>query len=379
MTDLGPNAGLIGTPGSRSQLQTPCLVLDVARLKANIATAAAHAKAKGVALRPHGKSHKCSAIAALQIAAGARGICVATVGEAEALARAGAGDMLITSNFAQPGKIARAVALQASGCRLGLVADDPGVVDAIAAAASKANVKFDVLVDVDLGRKRNGVINAQQALAVAARIAANPHLTLAGLQAYASLISHTPRHDERQSASLKSAEEIKTIKSALEAAGHTIGIVSGGSTGTLYIDPEMGCYSELQAGSYVFNDVEYMGVDLDGRHGAKFAPALFVAVSVIGRNVAGRVTCDGGNKHFSAKGTLPAFAHAPVEGAVYRPDSDEHGIIELPAGAAQPAMGTGFELIVPHCDPTVNLYDAYHVVDGGTLVDIWPIEGRGAF
>ena len=102
-------------------------------------------------------------------------------------------------------------------------------------------------------------------------------------------------------------------------------------------------------------------------------------VSVIGGNWPGRVTCDGGNKHFSAKGTLPAFVREPVPGAVYRPDSDEHGIVELPVGADPPPLGASFELVVPHCDPTVNLYDHYHVVEGDTLIDIWPIEARGAF
>lgn len=374
---LGPNAALIGTPGSRHALATPCLVLDVARLDANIATAAAHAKAAGLALRPHGKSHKCSQIARRQMAAGAPGICAATVGEAECFARAGITDILITSDFAQPGKIARIAALANSGCHLSIVADDPGVVDAMAKAA--AGIRLPVHIDVDLGRKRAGVTSPAQALAVAARIAANPNLALAGLQTYASLISHTPSHADRLSQSNESRSLIETMRSVLQAAGHHVATITGGSTGTLYIDPMLGCYTELQAGSYVFNDVEYMAVDLDGHHGALFAPSLFVAVSVICRNAPGRVACDGGNKHFSASATRPAFERPPVAGATYRPDSDEHGIIELPAGAAQPALGTAFELIVPHCDPTVNLYDYYHVVDGDMLIDIWPIEARGAF
>jgi D-serine deaminase-like pyridoxal phosphate-dependent protein len=165
----------------------------------------------------------------------------------------------------------------------------------------------------------------------------------------------------------------------LAQAGHEVKRVTGGSTGTLFMDPGLHCYTELQCGSYVFNDVEYAGIDLDGRPSTPFEPCLFVKVTVIGRNNAGRVTCDGGNKHFSAKGTLPAFRQSPVAGAIYRPDSDEHGIIELPDGVEQPALGRSFELIVPHCDPTVNLYDHFHVVEGDRLVDIWPIEARGAF
>lgn len=376
---LGPNVDLIGQPGSRSLLSTPCLVLDRRALEGNVASAAAYAASRKMALRPHAKSHKCSRIAALQIEAGAVGICAATVGEAEALGGAGIGNILVTSNLSQRSKMERLARLAASGCTVTAVVDDPEMTGQLGAVAQAQGVVLDVLVDVDLGRHRNGVTSVEQALGVAARIAANPALRFKGLQAYASHISHVEGFAERTAAAQKSVAEILEIRAALTAAGHVVSCISGGSTGTLHIDAEMDCYTELQCGSYVFNDVEYRSIDLDGRNSDLFAPALFVRVSVIGRNVAGRVTCDGGNKQFSAKGTLPGFLVPPVPGAVYRPDSDEHGIIELPAYAVQPALGTGFELIVPHCDPTLNLYDHLHVVDGDTLVDIWPIEGRGAF
>jgi 3-hydroxy-D-aspartate aldolase len=381
---LGPNAALIGKPGSRERLATPCLVLDRVALARNIATAAAFSREHHIKLRPHAKSHKCAAIATLQMKAGAVGLCVATVGEAEAFARAGITDLLITSSFSQPNKFARAIALAAQGHHITLVADDPATVDQIAAYAARQNVVIDVLVDVDLGRHRNGVISAGQAVAVAQRIEASPALRLAGIQAYASHISHLPTYAERLAASQGCARFIEEIRAALAAAGFPLTHVTGGSTGTLFMDPSLNCYSELQCGSYVFNDAEYRALDLDNDKthidaASPFAASLFVKVSVIGRNVPGRVTCDGGNKHFSAKGTLPVFAKPPVEGAVYRPDSDEHGIIELPQSAAQPALGSQFELIVPHCDPTVNLYNHFHVVEGDQLVDIWPIEARGAF
>ena len=376
---LGPNANLIGQPGGRSQLATPCLVLDSAALRRNIETAAAVAAERGIHVRPHAKSHKCSRVAKLQLAAGANGICVATVGEAEAMAAAGIRDILITSTLSQPSKMRRAASLAKSGVAVTMIADDPGLVDQLQALSAEAGARLDVLVDVDLGRKRNGVATIEQARAVAARIAASSALTMKGVQAYASHISHIETFAERDAAARQSAATITSIRSALEADGHTISCVSGGSTGTLLIDSELHCYTELQCGSYVFNDVEYRSIDLDGRRSEVFAPSLFVRVSVIGRNVKGRVTCDGGNKHFSAKGTLPGFLNPPVSGALYRPDSDEHGIIELPESAAQPALGSGWELIVPHCDPTLNLYDHLHVVAGDTLTAIWPIEARGAF
>ncbi len=380
MTTTSPNAALIGQQGSREVLATPCLVLDLPAARGNIAKAQAFCRTNGIKLRPHAKSHKSAALGALQIEAGANGLCVATVGEAEALAAKGLRDLLITSDFTQANKIARAIKLASDGCKITIVADDPDMVDRIADAAQQAGVVLDTLLDVDLGRHRNGIISAPQALAVAGRIAAHASLRLAGMQAYASHISHVETYADRLKVSQDCAAFIKEIVAALASAGHRIEHVTGGSTGTLFMDPGLHCYTELQCGSYVFNDVEYSNIELEQETKAMpFEPSLFVKVSVIDRNYPGRVACDGGNKHFSAKGTLPAFRQAPVEGAVYRPDSDEHGIIDLPEGAQQPALGTSFELIVPHCDPTVNLYDHFHVVEGDKLVDIWPIEARGAF
>lgn len=377
--DLGPNSHLVGKPDSREKLSTPCLVLDRGALERNIAAAAKFCAAKGIALRPHAKTHKCGAIAKMQLAAGSSGICVATVGEAEALWAAGIGDILVTSDITQAVKMARAVAMAKAGCRLTLVADDPAVARRMGEAALSGGVVIPVHVDVDLGRHRNGVTEPAAAVSVANAIAGSAGLRLAGMQAYASHISHVDGFAARRAASVACAQQIAAIRQALEAAGHTIATVTGGSTGTLFMDPGLDCYSELQCGSYVVSDVEYDGIDIDGAQGHPFEPALYVRVSVIGRNYPGRVSCDGGNKHFSAKGTLPAFRESPVAGAVYRPDSDEHGIIELPAGAEQPALGRAFELMVPHCDPTINLYNHFHVVDGGTLIDIWKIDARGAF
>jgi D-serine deaminase-like pyridoxal phosphate-dependent protein len=377
-TSLGPNARLLAIPGSRGALNTPCLVLDIDRLKHNIRRAATYCKERAIALRPHAKTHKCARIARLQIEAGAIGICVATIGEAEAMAAHGISDILVTSAITQQGKIERAIAL-AKSIHLTIVADDADVARRIGRAATQSGVEFPVLIDVDLGRHRNGIANSEQALDVAAAICASPALRLAGMQAYASHISHVESFAERKAASLACAKTIAGLKAALGAAGHRIDVVSGGSTGTLHIDPDLCCYTEMQCGSYVFSDAEYGSIDLTGAATSPFEACLFVRVSVIGRNWPGRVTCDGGNKHFSAKGTLPVFVAAPAQGAIYRPDSDEHGIIELPTDAAKPALGTSFELVVPHCDPTVNLYDYYHVVEGDTLIDIWPIEARGAF
>jgi len=376
---LGPNEILIGQPDSRTQLATPCLVLERSALFKNIEAAAAFCREKGIALRPHAKSHKSAEIAKLQVAAGSAGVCVATVGEAEAMAEGGITDLLITSDFTQPNKMRRAAALVKQGCKLSIVADDPDMVVALGKVAEEVGIVFDVLLDVDLGRHRNGITTLPQAIAVAEKIVASRSLHFGGIQAYASHISHLETYKARKDASDECARFIAEVRAAVEGLGLKVERVTGGSTGTLFMDPGLFCYTELQCGSYVFNDVEYRSIDIDGKGASPFEPSLFVMVSVLCRNTPGRVACDGGNKHFSAKGTLPGFYKNAIPGAVYRPDSDEHGIIELPDGAVQPALGTSFDLIVPHCDPTVNLYNQFHLVDGDRLIAIWPIEARGAF
>ena len=183
------------------------------------------------------------------MAAGANGICVATVGEAEAMAAAGIRDILITSTLSQPSKMRRATSLAKSGVAVTMIADDPGLVDQLQALSAEASARLDVLVDVDLGRKRNGVTTIEQARSVAMRIASSPALTMKGVQAYASHISHIETFAERDAAARQSAATITSIRSALEADGHAISCVSGGSTGTLLIDFALHCYSELQCGS----------------------------------------------------------------------------------------------------------------------------------
>ncbi|MCB1519955.1 MAG: DSD1 family PLP-dependent enzyme [Hyphomicrobiaceae bacterium] len=381
MHEQGPNASLIGQPQARQALATPCLVLELNALARNLVRTADTVRASGMVLRPHAKTHKCASLARLQMELGSDGIAVATVGEAECFAAAGIEDILITSTFFQPAKIKRVLDLAAaSGQRISIVVDDPDAVAAIGQATSARRQRLDVLIDVDLGRHRAGVRDEAQAVALAADIANFPYLRLTGIQAYAGHLSHVANFSERRDLCIAAAQFTSRVRQALEAAGHTIGIVTGISTGSLFIDAALGVYTEAQCGSYVGSDVEYDSIDLDGTGQQAFEPALFLRTSVIDRNWPGRVTVDAGYKHFSAKSTLPRLVPSEaLRGARYKPDSDEHGFIELPPGVAQPPLGTSFECLVPHCDPTLNLYNQLHVVDGDRLVDIWLIEARGAF
>src|SRR3569623_1503148 len=166
------HAHLIGQPGSRDQLNTPALIVDLEALDANIAAMAAWAREAGVALRPHAKTHKSAEIGKRQIAAGAVGLCCAKLGAADALAAEGIATILLTSPVVTPQAIARLDALHHNNPNLALVADQPAAVAALAAANNGRPIR--VMVDVDPGIHRTGVASAAGAVALARQIAAAP-------------------------------------------------------------------------------------------------------------------------------------------------------------------------------------------------------------
>jgi D-serine deaminase-like pyridoxal phosphate-dependent protein len=376
--NLGPNAALIGVPGSRRALDTPALLIDADALARNIAAMAVHARAAGVALRPHAKTHKSARIAEMQVAAGALGICCATVGEAEAMVAGGVPGVHITSPQVTPAKIARFTALNARAARgLSVVVDHPENLAALDRAAVAAQRPFDVLVDFSAGHHRTGCTDEQALAALVHACTAAEGLVFRGIQSYSGNLQHIAVRAERRANALAQLERLGGIVDRLRDAGIDVPIVSGAGTGTFDLDPEARVFTELQVGSYVFMDVDYLRALKDGRNAPPFETALFVATAVVSVNAPGYVTTDGGLKCFATDGPAPEPASGAPPGSRYEFFGDEHGRLVLPAGAPRPGLGDMVECVTPHCDPTVNLHDFYHVVRGDTLVDIWPVDARG--
>ncbi len=378
MSEFGPDAHLIGRPGSRARLTTPALVIDLEALQRNIQSMAEYCRGAGVALRPHAKTHKSVRIARMQIEAGAVGICAATLGEAEVLAAGGIANLLITSPVVAAAKIERLMALNAAADGLMVVADRVDGVDALARAAGASGKALTVLVDFDVGLHRTGAPDADTAGALARRIAASNALDFGGVQAYAGHLQHVEDYAARQEQAAAQCARVVDLKEALDAADLRPPVTSGAGTGTHDIDARLGAFTEMQAGSYVFTDVQYNAVTLRPAEARPFEGALFVQTTVVSTNAEGFVTTDAGLKRFATDGPLPAVTAGAPAGATYRFMGDEHGAVAFAeAGQSLPA-GAVVECLTPHCDPTVNLYDAYHVVRGDTLVDIWPVDARGA-
>jgi D-serine deaminase-like pyridoxal phosphate-dependent protein len=372
-----PNERFIGVKGGRGQLNTPALLLDIDALDRNIATMAEHARKAGIQLRPHTKGGKSVAIARRQIAAGAVGICCATLGEAEVMAAAGINDILLTSPVVTPAMVERLVALNTRSSGLIVIADNPANVDALAAAVTRADQSLALLVEFDVGQGRTGTTSIEAAAALASRIKGSGPLRYLGVQAYYGHLQHIDSFTERKAAAETQMERIRALLHHLRREGAPAKIVSGGGTGTFDIDPAGHVFTEVQAGSYPFMDREYLEIAMTGGRGPAFVAALFVQATVISANRPGFAVVNAGYKSFATEGGMPLVISPKLANPVYKLMGDEHGGITYGTEGDSLKVGDTVEFIPPHCDPTINLYDRYHCVRGDTLAGIWPVDARG--
>ena len=371
------NASLIGQPRSAAALATPALVIELKAFERNLIAMQEHCNRVALKLRPHAKTHKSAEIARRQIDAGAVGQCCAKLGEAEALADGGIDGLLVTSPVVTAQAFARVAKLNSKLSDFMIVADSVTCVEGYVQAGRASGRKLKVLVDVDVGLHRTGIAPGQPALELARRIAAAPELEFVGLQGYAGQLQHVPGFEERRSQSLAALKLLGDTRDVIIAAGIACPIVSGGGTGTFNIDAEARVFTELQAGSYIFMDKQYGEVRIANAAPLPFESSLFVQTTVISASMPGLATTDAGLKSFATEAGAPLIFRGAPEGASYFFFGDEQGGVMLGGADKHLPLGSALLCAAPHCDPTVNLHDAYHVVDGDRLVAIWPVDARG--
>lgn len=368
---------LIGQAGGRSRINTPALIIDEAALDRNISKMAGFAKAAGVKLRPHSKTHKSVDIARKQLAAGAVGLCCAKIGEAEVMQAGGVSGLLITSPVSAQPAILRLAALAAKASDVMVVLDHVDGATRLNAALGEAEASLDVLIDIDPGIARTGVTSPEKAVELAQAIEALPNLRWRGVQFYCGSQQHIEDFAERRAAMEERTKLLESHLGALRGAGFAAEIISGSGTGTHQIDQALGLFTEWQVGSYVFMDRQYQDCDLAGDGASLFETSLFVDASVVSANHIGLVTIDAGYKALSTDGGLPTVCVGGPVTAHFAFMGDEHGALIAHDIAANLPAGSRLSLMVPHCDPTVNLYDHYHIVSGEELTAIWPVSARG--
>jgi D-serine deaminase-like pyridoxal phosphate-dependent protein len=351
------------------ELDTPALLLDLAAFERNVAKMAAFFADKPARIRPHSKSHKCPQIALRQLEAGAIGITCAKISEAEVMAGAGVRDILVANEVVGRVKIDRATDL-AGRCDLMVAVDDADNVRQLSEACRAKGVTLRVLVEVDAGMARCGVLPGEPALNLARRVARAPGLTLAGLMAYEGHLVMVEDLDERADKVRAAFEPLEQTVALLKRDGLPVEIVSSGGTGTYHITGTLPFVTEIQCGSYVLMDAKYRTIQPD------FESSLTVLSTVVSRPVPDRIVVDAGLKSMTIEFGWPLPLDG--EGVSVRHLSEEHGNLDLAEGGRFDGKpGDRFRFMPSHCCTTVNLHDAFYVIQDEKLVDIWPIAARG--
>ncbi len=357
---------MIGAP--IAALDTPRLLVDLDVLERNVGRMMASVARHGVSWRPHTKGIKVPAVAHKLIRAGAIGVTCAKLGEAEVMAAAGIGSILIANQIVGAEKIERLVHLQHHAEVIACV-DSAGNIAEIAAAALRAGVEQPVLIEVDTGMNRCGVSPGAETVAMARLVAATPGLRLRGVMGWEGHLAGMPAGEQKRAATAAAVGLLTASADACRAAGFPIDIVSCGGTGTHPITAGLPGVTEIQAGGAIFHDLTYASWGLDHEF------ALTVLATVISRPTPTRVVVDIGKKTMSSDQTAPRPRDLADASALRL--SAEHGQFELAAAADTPTVGDRLHLIVGYGDTTVHLHETLVGTRNGRVEIVWPLLGRG--
>ena len=327
-------------------LDTPALYVDLDVLERNIARMQEQCRAWGVALRPHVKTHKIPEIAQMQLDAGAIGITVAKVGEAEVLP---GDDVLVAYPLLKP-KLPRLRAL-AKRRHVKVAVDSVDVARDLQGIAT--------LVDIDVGVGRTGAQSPQEAVQIAQACS-----DFQGIFYWPSWL------DE---AGFRAAcVKIDAVLAALNAEGFEAKIVSGGSTPGAAKTPLIPQTTEIRPGTYVFYDASSLAAKVC----VEADCALRVLTTVVSTAVPGQCVIDAGSKTFSSDQTfgVGTYGHFPGRSWTMRKMNEEHGYVEIDG---KPRVGEKVWVVPSHCCATVNLHDEIWYGRGGRVEESWRVAARG--
>ncbi len=348
-----------------SQLDTPALFVDIQAMQRNMDRIDQVLAGTPMRLYPHYKSHKCPAIAKLQMQRGAGGITCAKLGEAMDLCDAGITDIVIANQVVQTEKLPRLAQL-AQKCNLTVCVDhEENILALEKAMREQGSGKLRVLVEFEVGMKRCGVETFEEFLALAKCIGQQPHLIFAGIQAYAGHLSHEENAQARFEQIQQIEKRVAALKVYCEENGVCVTDVCGGSTGFAKDKPADTVYTQVQFGSYLFMDRSFLPLALD------LEQALFVETTVLSVK-ADRFVVDCGAKTMTMDQHPPYFPDFPDAELTF---SEEHTAVHVPNCGLKP--GDRLRYIPGHCCTTINIFDKLAVVNGEDVVDIWDITSRG--
>jgi D-serine deaminase-like pyridoxal phosphate-dependent protein len=353
-----------------SRIETPIGLVDLERTRANARRVAAYASEHGLGWRPHIKTHKSRTIASIQLDAGARGLTVATLREAEVMASL-TDDLLLAYPPVGTAKLERLVALPAS-VDLKVALDATEVLEALARAARASGRTVGVLVEMDVGLGRVGVQTADEVVRLAREVAQQGGLAFRGIMFYPGHIRMAREEQERHLSGV--AARVLEARASLDAAGLSPEIVSGGSTPTLWDSHRIPGMTEIRSGSCIFFDREALDVGVASMEDLAYT----VLATVVSTAVPGRAVVDAGSKALAKEGRGGdgfgfVLDHPEVLVASL---SEEHGVLDVASSDWRPAIGDRVRIVPNHVCVSVNLQDRLLATDGARRA-LLPLEGRG--
>lgn len=360
------------TPAGLDALDTPIGLVDLARARANAERVVAYGRDHGLAWRPHIKTHKSTRMARVQLEAGARGLTVATLHEAEVMAPV-TPDLLLAYPQIGEVRVARLARLvRQTDVELKVAIDSEPALDALADAASRAGRPIGALVELDVGLRRVGLPTLEAVVALARRTAETEGVTYRGIMFYAGHIRSTGPEADADMAALR--EHLGEVIAALGAEGLPPEIVSGGTTPTLWRSHELPMLTEIRPGTCIYNDRDALA---SGSAEADHL-AYTVLATVVSTSVPGRAAVDAGSKALAKEerggSGYGVLLDRPEVGVVAL--SEEHGMLDLSDTDWRPRVGERVRIVPNHVCVSVNLQPELAVVVDGA-VERWPLEGRG--
>lgn len=358
---------------TRAELDTPAMLLDLDRFEANAGRLSSAITAGGKHWRPHAKGHKSPWIARRQMELGAIGITCSKVSEAEVMVEGGVPSILIAYQLVTRRKLERAARLQARA-EVIICADDPFHVQLASAVATELGVVIPMLVDINVGMERTGVLPGQPALELARLIDRAPGLRLAGIMGYEGHVLTAWPNEAKRDGTLASLAGLIESRRLIEDDGMPVGIVSGGGSGNYMFAASLPGLTELQAGGGCFMDPFYG--KLCHLEELGFDYALTILTTVTSRPTPERVITDAGFKTLSAREEgSPVMVGRPDVEFVYL--SAEHGVWSRTPDSPAIEIGDRLEIIPDYHDTTTFRHDVFVGMRGDVVEAVIPLLARG--
>lgn len=355
------------------ELDTPVAIVDLDVMERNIYDMADFAKRRGVALRPHIKTHKVIEIAELQLRSGAVGITCAKIGEAEVMSEV-ADDIFLANLIVGEQKLQRLTKLLEH--RFCLAVDSVEVAGPISELALKLGINLSVLIKVDVGLRRTGVAHGRPTVELAQRLSKLRGLSLIGIYTHEGHVYQAVDRDQIRETALNAGEKMVSTADMLRKEGFNIDVVSVGATPSAKITCLIDGVTEIRPGTYVFNDYNQIRLGVASESDC----ALSILSTVISVPEANRAVIDAGTKALTSE-KVSAFGVygliKGIEGARLTRAYEEHGIIEFEPSLVQFKVGDKIEIIPNHVCPTVNLYDELIGVRKDLVETSWNVSARG--